>query len=310
MQTGWKTIGGRRYYFTMGKNNRGAMQTGKQYLNKKWYFLDPYMKTGLIDTGSKVYYADKNGALQTGWRTIDGKRWYFTSDKNRKFERVTGMQKIGKKWYYLDPEPRTGFFKEGGHLYYAGGNGELQSGWKTIDGKTYYFFNATTNGHLHNEAALGKKSVNNVWYIFDKEEDYQKFGLQEYDGGFYYAGNKGKLQTGWQTVGGRRMFFDTGGNTKYKGHSGMLTQKKLTYLLKDGVLLYGVNDWQGESYYSNSKGVLETGWKTVEGKTYYFLPQKRGSQPARAAVKGYFTQGDTSYFFDDQGVMDPIRPSL
>lgn len=307
MQTGWKTIGGRRYYFTTGKNGKGVMQTGKRNLNNKWYFLDPYMKTGLIESGSKVYFANENGVLQSGWRTIEGKKWYFTSDKNRRFERLTGMQKIGKKWYFLAPEPKTGFFHEGGHLYYANGNGELQAGWKNIDGKTYYFFNSTVNGHVHNEAAVGKKPVSGTWYIFDKEEGYQKFGLQEYEGGFYYAGNKGKLQTGWQTVGGVRMYFDPNGNTKYRGHNGMLTLKKLTYLVKDGVLQYGVNDWQGEYYYSNSKGVLETGWKTVDGKTYYFLPKKVGNQPMRAAVKGWYTMGDTSYFFDEKGVMDPDK---
>ena len=307
MQTGWRTIGGRRYYFTVGKTNKGVMQTGKRYLGNKWYFLDPYLKTGLIEAGSKFYYADSKGVLQTGWRTIEGKRWYFTADKNRKFERITGMQKIGKKWYFLDPEPRTGFFHEGGHLYYANGNGELQAGWKNINGKTYYFFNSTVNGHVHNEAAVGKKAVSNVFYIFDKEEGYQKFGLQEYEGAYYYAGNKGKLQTGWQTVGGKRMYFDPSGNSKFKGHNGMLTIKKETFLLKDGVLLYGVNEWQGERYYSNARGVLETGWKTVDGKTYYFLPQKSSTQPQRAAVKGWYTMGDTSYFFDEEGVMDPDK---
>ena len=307
MQTGWKTIGGKRYYFTTGKKNKGVMQTGKQYLGNKWYYLDPHMKTGLIEAGSRVYYADKNGVLQTGWRTVNGKKYYFTSDKNRRFERLTGLQKIGKKWYYLDPAPRTGLFQADGKLYFANGNGELQTGWKTLNGKKYYFFSNTQNGHVHHEGARGTRSVGNEYYLFDSQDGHLRYGLQEMDGLYYFASSAGKLQKGFQTVNGRKMYFDANGDHKFAGHRGLLNVNSKYYVCRDGEVLCGLVSCDGETYYAGSDGILQSGWKTLEGKTYYFLPGAAGGQPARAAVKGYLTLNGNSYFFDEEGVNDPSR---
>ena len=240
MQTGWRTIGGKRYYFTTGAKNRGVMKTGKRRLGGKWYCLDPDLKTGLIRAGDKVYFADQSGVLQTGWRSVGGKRYYFTPESSRRFERVTGMQQIGTKWYYLAPEAKTGLFRAEGKLYYANGNGELQSGWKSVGGKKYYFYAKASTGHVRFEGAAGRRSVKKVFYFFDPQEGYLRYGLQEMNGLYYFADAQGKLQTGFQTVNGKKMYFDAGGDTKYAGHRGLLNAGGSCYMCRDGEVLCGL----------------------------------------------------------------------
>ena len=75
---GWRTIGGRKYYFGTG----GRMKTGLFTYNGKKYYADKNgaQKTGLITTGGARYYFDpKTGAAVTGWQTIGKTKYYFDS---------------------------------------------------------------------------------------------------------------------------------------------------------------------------------------------------------------------------------------
>ena len=84
----WGLIDGRWYYF----NHSGLMVTDWQQLNGVWYYLATSedakrtegMKEGEMRTGwiydlfyQKWFYLDKDGAMATGWREIDGKWYYF-----------------------------------------------------------------------------------------------------------------------------------------------------------------------------------------------------------------------------------------
>ena len=84
----WGLIDGRWYYF----NHSGRMVTDWQQLNGVWYYLATSedakrtegMKEGEMRTGwiydlfyRKWFYLDKDGAMATGWREIDGKWYYF-----------------------------------------------------------------------------------------------------------------------------------------------------------------------------------------------------------------------------------------
>ena len=84
----WGIIDGRWYYF----DHDGRMLTDWQQLNGVWYYLATSedakrtegMKEGEMRTGwiydlfyQKWFYLDKDGAMATGWREIDGKWYYF-----------------------------------------------------------------------------------------------------------------------------------------------------------------------------------------------------------------------------------------
>ncbi len=125
MKTGWHYIGGKKYYFA--KN--GVQLSGFRTINNKIYYFDTYlspswpggMRTGLQDVcnhmsffgGDMVcgYYFGKNGAMKTGWQTINGKKYYFKKSGIR-------STSFGLK---------------------TGDYGIAVSGWQTINGKKYYF---------------------------------------------------------------------------------------------------------------------------------------------------------------------------
>lgn len=84
----WGIIDGRWYYF----DHNGRMVTDWQQLNGVWYYLatsedvkrTEEIKEGEMRTGwiydlfyQKWFYLDKDGAMATGWREIDGKWYYF-----------------------------------------------------------------------------------------------------------------------------------------------------------------------------------------------------------------------------------------
>lgn len=97
-------------------------------------------KNGLIKENGKTYYY-KNDKKQTGWQTISGKKYYFSTKDGAM---LTGVQKIGNKYYLLDSstgvlkDQYTGLYKQGNATYYFV-KGNVQTGWKTMkEGKRYF----------------------------------------------------------------------------------------------------------------------------------------------------------------------------
>ncbi len=87
-----------------------------------------------------VYYSLEEGRYYTGWKEVDGKKYYFQDGINYTFD---GYETIDGKRYYFnhDGEAKlTGFDKVDDKIYYYNDKGEMQKNdWKKIDGKYYYF---------------------------------------------------------------------------------------------------------------------------------------------------------------------------
>lgn len=58
---GWKTIGGKRYYF----NSQGVLQKG------------------IFQAGNYWYYANSEGYREKGWKIINGEMYYFKPTNGR-----------------------------------------------------------------------------------------------------------------------------------------------------------------------------------------------------------------------------------
>lgn len=147
-------------------------------------------KNGLIKENGKTYYY-KNGRRQTGWQTINGKRYYFSTKNNAM---LTGVQKIGNKYYLLDSrtgalkDTYTGLYKQGSSTYYFK-SGSIQTGWQNMkEGKRYFSVNS------------GKMLT----------------GLQKIGNDNYYFNSKGILQTGTFNVDAYTYETDTKGRIKKK----------------------------------------------------------------------------------------------
>lgn len=96
-----------------------------------------------------VYYSLAEGASYTGWKEIDGKKYYFKDGINYHFNK---NEEIDGKKYYFNNEGEaipTGFVKKDGKTYYYDDNGVMLTGWQQINGKWHSFENS-------GEATVGK----------------------------------------------------------------------------------------------------------------------------------------------------------
>ena len=93
--------------------------------------------TGWITDNAERYYLDTTGKALTGWQDVEGKRFYFGETGAMH----TGWLELEESRYYfgMDGSLFTGLLNIEGKGYYFGEDGALYSGWLELDNKTYYF---------------------------------------------------------------------------------------------------------------------------------------------------------------------------
>ena len=93
--------------------------------------------------------------------------------------------------------------------------------------------------------------------------------LENKDGKIYYTDDEGNNQTGWQTIDGKKYYFKKDGTAVTKNTTISGVRYKFT---ADGVCkgkFTGISTINGSKYYYKN-GIMQTGWVTRKGKTYYF----------------------------------------
>ncbi|MCI8858055.1 MAG: hypothetical protein HFI71_00770 [Lachnospiraceae bacterium] len=191
-------------------------------------------------------YEDGKDTKMSGWVELkggDGVNYLaekFYLDKNSR--PLTGLQKIGKKYYY---------FGDGGCLklghYDAKG---VYNPWSAFGTKTRYIYK---DGHL----AMGFVNMKNRLYYFDKNgyklNTNKSVELKKIEGKYYAVIKGGVLFTGGGK-GGFRKFPD--------GHR---------YFNAQGVMQTGWKIYKGIKYYlDKDTGCRVTGFHKIDGVTYYF----------------------------------------
>jgi len=134
--------------------------------------------------------------------------------------------------------------------------------WVKKSGKTYYYNNK-------GKKVTGLKKIKSSYYYFDKKGVLYKKGWKTVKGGkYYFAKTNGKAYKGIKTISGKKYLF----STKCK--------------------LYGtgINAYGGKKYYTVI-GMIQTGWQTVSGKTYYFNA-KGVMQTGKWIDKVYYVNAD------------------
>jgi len=211
-KAGWTslkiTTDGETYTIWFYLKKGGAATIGWKKISKKWYYFAEF--AGIMINGEicpegfeiegEMYFFNKDGSLKTkSWVKNSDGYWYYL-DKDGK--RVTGWQKISKKWYYFeakekdymyvmysgwwlnDPEESNKwyYFSKNGvmvtndwvedidededktYWYYQGADGLSVMGWKKISGKWYYF-----DPQDYGACVMGTyMQIGNKWYQFDK----------------------------------------------------------------------------------------------------------------------------------------------
>lgn len=137
-----------------------------------------------------------------------------------------------------DAAPTNSFFEKDGKWYYKKADGQLATGWQTIDGKQLYFNQdgSQVKGEMHVETgdqiiyhpvfisdSPSVLKVNKIYYfdpdsgelwkdrfVYSSYADPLRYDNMKREG-WFYLGEDGKAAIGWRTIGGKKYYFDTNG---------------------------------------------------------------------------------------------------
>ena len=247
--TGFRTIGGKTYYYKNGKRVKG------------WLTLD----------GKKYYLNVRTGVLYKGWYRISGGRCRYFDTRTGAMK--TGLQKIGSYRYYFDGKTgwaKSGFLRaaNGNTRYFRGGTYRMATGWMKNSKNQRWYFHPTT-GVMYK----GLKKIGGYSYYFDGNTGVAKSGFLTAANGNtrYFRGGTYQMATGWVTSRDkktRRYFTSAGVMMK-----GLRTIRENTYYFNTstGVAVTGwLSDSGGRRYFDPDTAVMVTGTKTIDGQSYQF----------------------------------------
>ena len=153
MYTGWLYIQTGNYWTYF--DNNGAVN-GWKSIGGKWYYFDTYMMVAdrSLTIKGVEYYFLSSGALAEGWIKRDG-AWYYYSGGIRR----TDWLSLNGSWYYLDSDGKmaTGWLNLNGSWYYLASGGKMATGWLKL-GNTWYYLNA--NGKMATNTWIDNSYVN------------------------------------------------------------------------------------------------------------------------------------------------------
>ena len=176
----------------------------------------------------------------------------------------------------------------------------------------YYAGSATADFRISHKDGWDTENGDKYYYTNDKAATEWK----QIDGTWYYFGNDGKMQTGWQTIyynkAYRVYYFDENGKAaqgwkKIDGNwyyfnicarqSGWVKYEGSWYFLdKNGVMKTGWVKNSGEWYYLKSSGAMATGWQYINGNWYFFAASGR-------MCTGWIHEDGEWYYANSDGTM-------
>ncbi len=363
METGWFTASKKKYY----ANGSGVVQRGWKSIkvtekvngkNKKVarnYYFGP--ATGMMNTGwrtinGKYYYFASDGKNQksTGWAKISGKWYYMEKDEDGHICAATGWQEVKGKWYYLDPskslhgEMKTGWFTEtvqvaatqavdaaieGDEItadmeeqttaeeavmagtvtktYYFNKSGASVTGLQTISGKKYLFVEEGGKGVL---AEADWTSYKDNWYYVNPTNNVVTTGQATIDGeGYYFDTKTGVSRSGLISIttgSGKSAVTKSFYYEKDAQGKGVMVKDRWIddgpkhYLAgADGQLLTGSQERDGQFYYFDAKTCAAKGGVIkIDGKSYLYADNADG-RPARVTTPGKYVYNNKPYFIND-----------
>ncbi len=215
----------------------------------KWTFRQKngqMAKDKLLNIKGKTYCFNKKGIRISGWKTIDGNKYYFGTSKQGYMYKGTFLKQKNGTTYYLrqDGKLAKGWcYYKSKRYYFDKETGALQYGWLKLKKKQYYL---GTTGYVHKNTFITYED--HIYYLLN---DGQKAtGWQLINGYKYYFNKKGQAYTGTRKIDGLTHCFDKNGKLLYSGPK--LTISSTCALLMDaatGEILYEKN---GEMKHANA----------------------------------------------------------
>lgn len=260
---------------------------------------------------------DVQAATTTGFRTVNGKTYYYKSGK-----KVKGWLTLGSNKYFLNT--KTGVLlkgwqrsSKGSMRYFDSRTGAMYKGFKKIGGNYYYFKPSTgytvsgfvktsstvvryfSSGSYTMATGWMKNSKGEKWY-FTPSTGIMYRGLKKIGAYYYYFdGTTGAAKSGFLTAAnGNVRYFRGKTYVMATGWLGSSSGKRYYFAKNTGVMYKGFKTVNGKTYYFNPKtGVVTTGWVKENGKTYYINPSTTTITTGTKLIDGKY------YVFDSNGVM-------
>ena len=260
---------------------------------------------------------DVQAATTTGFRTVNGKTYYYKSGK-----KVKGWLTLGSNKYFLNT--KTGVLlkgwqrsSKGSMRYFDSRTGAMYKGFKKIGGNYYYFKPSTgytvsgfvktsstvvryfSSGSYTMATGWMKNSKGEKWY-FTPSTGIMYRGLKKIGAYYYYFdGTTGAAKSGFLTAAnGNVRYFRGKTYVMATGWLGSSSGKRYYFAKNTGVMYKGFKTVDGKTYYFNPKtGVVTTGWVKENGKTYYINPSTTTITTGTKLIDGKY------YVFDSNGVM-------
>jgi glucan-binding YG repeat protein len=267
-------------YDLLAKNAYNAL--GEDVFKQQYFHEDNKMAQGFTTLGGTTFYFDPiTGIKATGWKEIEGKKYYFgymgamvTEPTivdgvyyvfTEKGQLAKGIVETGGKIRYgtsdgssTDVWVKGQLVKEGEDTYYIGPDGYALTGLQTVSGKYYVFGN---DGKLiKGFASLGS----DLYYMTENGAVINKWVTTE-DKSRYYFGSNGKAASGWTDIDGITFWFDS----SHHMADGLTEIDGVKYYFAGGGLRRGPTTFDNKLHVPNEKGALVKGWVTWNNKRYY-----------------------------------------
>ena len=279
-----------------------AFLTNSNDVNKFLKTESGLKKLGCADaTGIAKYLGLSKKSDNTGWRTINGKTYYYINGKA-----VTGERQIDGHWYYFDANGimQTGFVNLGYKIVYYNYNGWMLYGEHQLNGYWYYFDTGTgamqtgfvNLGHkivyynAKGQMQYGEHQLNGYWYYFDTGTGAMQTGFVNLGHKIVYYDTKGQMQYGEHQLNGYWYYFDTGTGAMQIGFVNL--GHKIVYYNTEGRMQYGEHQLNGYWYYFDTgSGAMQTGFVNLGHKIVYYNAEGQ-MQYGEQQIDGYW------YYFD------------
>ena len=259
-------------------------------------------KLGEADAKGIITYLDTSGYV--GKWVQSGSQWKY---QNYDGSYVKNCWKLIKNlWYYFDANGimQTGFLTLNGKTYYLQSSGAMKTGWQKISNTWYYF---DSSGAM---VSNGWRWINSKCYYFDKNG---KMAVDTWIGEYYvdasgaWVKDKQKETDKWIQSSGRWWYRHADGSYTRSGWE--YIGGKWYYFDQNGWMVTGWQKVKGSWYYMESNGAMvSSDWKWINSKCYYF--DKNGKMAANTWIDGSYVDASGAWVKDKKQEPDKwIRSS-
>ena len=259
-------------------------------------------KLGEADAKGIITYLDTGGYV--GKWVQSGSQWKY---QNYDGSYVKNCWKLIKNlWYHFDANGimQTGFLTLNGKTYYLQSSGAMKTGWQKISNTWYYF---DSSGAM---VSNGWRWINSKCYYFDKNG---KMAVDTWIGEYYvdasgaWVKDKQKETDKWIQSSGRWWYRHADGSYTRSGWE--YIGGKWYYFDQNGWMVTGWQKVKGSWYYMESNGAMvSSDWKWINSKCYYF--DKNGKMAANTWIDGSYVDASGAWVKDKKQEPDKwIRSS-